>query len=63
MTDNVYFLQLGKSYKSYLKNIIAGEPFRPIILRGGKNKPATTAELHKAITLFQQYEKKDTGYG
>lgn len=63
MTDSVYFPQLEKNYKSYLKNIIAGKPFHPIVLRGGKNKPATTAALHMAITLFQQYEKKDSGYG
>lgn len=35
----------------------------PIVLRGEKNKPATTVELHKAIQLFQQNEKRNNNKG
>lgn len=61
--DAGYFLQLEKSYKDYCRNIIAGLPYAPIVLRGGKKKPETTPELYKLIHLFQQFEKKENTNG
>ncbi|MGN6491697.1 MAG: Wadjet anti-phage system protein JetD domain-containing protein [Agriterribacter sp.] len=58
-----YLLQLQRSYKSYLKNLVAGNAFTAIVLRGEKNKPATTVDLHKAIQLFQQNEKREGNKG
>lgn len=52
-----YQQQLAKYYKGYLRDIISGKPFSAVVLRGEKNKPATTVELHKAIALFRQNEK------
>jgi hypothetical protein len=52
-----YQQQLIKYYKGYLRDIISGKPFSVVVLRGEKNKPATTVELHKAIALFRQNEK------
>ena len=52
-----YQQQLLKYYRRYLRDIISGKPFSVVVLRGEKNKPATTVELHKAIALFQQNEK------
>ncbi len=63
MIDNLYLAQLEKFYKAYCRNCIAGQPFAPLVLRGGKNKPPTTAELHQLVHQFQQYEKKDSGNG
>lgn len=63
MTDHLYIAQLEKQYIPYLKSVIQGAPFQPIVLRGGKNKPTTTAELHEQIRLFQTYEKKQNNKG
>lgn len=59
----LYLLQLQRSYKSYLKNLVAGNAFTPIVLRGEKGKPSTTVDLHKAIQLFQQNEKREGSKG
>jgi len=59
----VYRKQLEHCYKSYLKDIVLGRPFDPVILRGQKNKPANTVDLYKAVSMFQQYEKPENGYG
>jgi hypothetical protein len=61
--EQSYFSQLDKQYKLYLQNLVLGKAFEPIVLRGGKNKPATSVELHKQIALFQKNEKKDGGHG
>jgi len=63
MTDHLYIVQLEKQYVQYLKNIILGISFQPIILRGGKNKPVTTAALHEQIRWFQSKEKKQNKKG
>lgn len=52
-----YQQQLLRYYKGYLKDVISGKPFSVIVLRGEKNKPTTTIDLHKAISLFQKNEK------
>ncbi|MBN8858264.1 MAG: hypothetical protein J0H29_07730 [Sphingobacteriales bacterium] len=52
-----YQQQLIKYYKGYLRDIISGKPFSAVVLRGEKNKPTTTVELHRAIALFQKNEK------
>ncbi|MFT4019719.1 MAG: DUF3322 domain-containing protein [Agriterribacter sp.] len=52
-----YYQQLIKYYKGYLRDIISGKPFSVVMLRGEKNKPTTTVDLHKAIALFQKNEK------
>lgn len=44
--DNPYINQLNKRYVEYLKNLVRGASFVSIILRGGKNKPSSTLELH-----------------
>jgi len=63
MITDLYTRQLEKQYAFYLKNIVHGEPFQPIVLRGGKNKPATTAELHEGIRHFRGNEKHINGKG
>ena len=60
---NAYQQQLTRYYKSYLRDIISDNPFNPVVLRGEKTKPATTVALHKAIALFQQYEKTELRKG
>ena len=59
MTGHIYITQLEKYYSSYLKGIIHGLPFQPIVLRGGKSKPDTTVALHEQIRIFQAFEKKE----
>jgi hypothetical protein len=59
--EQSYFSQLDKQYKQYLQNLVFGKIFEAIVLRGGKNKPATSVELHKQIALFQKNEKKMEG--
>ena len=59
MSSHPFFNQLTKSYAEVLRNHIEGRDFVPIVLRGGKNKPATTVELHEAIRIFQQGEKNE----
>lgn len=63
MTGNIYITQLEKYYSSYLKGIIQGLPFQPIVLRGGKNKPDTTVALHEQIRIFQACEKRENKKG
>lgn len=63
MTANIYITQLEKYYSSYLKGIIQGLPFQPIVLRGGKNKPDTTVALHEQIRMFQACEKRENKKG
>jgi hypothetical protein len=61
--EQSYFSQLEKQYKLYLQNLVLGKAFEPIVLRGGKNKPATSVDLHKQIALFQKNEKKHGEHG
>ena len=63
MIDRLYIAQLEKQYIPYLKNIVLDAPFQPIMLRGGKTKPATTAELHQLVKLFQANEKNQRRQG
>jgi hypothetical protein len=63
MSITAYTDQLQKKYSAYLRRIVLGLPFETIVLRGGKNKPDTTAALHKAIQEFQQHEKNTTQPG
>lgn len=57
MIEQLFIGQLEKLYIPYLKNVVLGHPFEPIVLRGGKTKPATTAELHQLTKIFQANEK------
>lgn len=54
-----YIQQLQKKYTHVLKDIVLKRPFTPIVLRGGKIKPANTRDLFASVELFQQFEKKD----
>lgn len=58
-----YISQLEKKYKAFLRNLVVENNFASIILRGEKNKPATTVDLHKAIKDFQRYEKTNNNKG
>lgn len=49
--------QLFKAYDQYLRAYISGTGFEKIQLRGGKQRPAITADLHEAIRYFSSYEK------
>jgi hypothetical protein len=60
---NQYMAQLEKAYTVYLAEVAFNNPFAPIVLRGGKNKPATTIELHDHTKLFQQLEKTTANPG
>lgn len=57
MIDTPYILQLKKQYKGYLKNVILGKAFEPLVLRGGKDRPQRYEELDRQVRLFQQFEK------
>jgi len=59
MIDKSYRLQLHRAYKILLRKIIREEPFYPIQLRGGRNKPTTTTELHTITESFLRFEKKE----
>jgi hypothetical protein len=59
MNDAFFIQQLENKYPDFLRSIIRGEPFVPIQLRGGKQKPATTDELHKSVKLFRQHERRE----
>jgi hypothetical protein len=63
MIDQLFIAQLEKQYIPYLKNKVLGDSFQPIVLRGGKNKPETTAALHQLIKLFQDHEKHQHNKG
>ncbi len=63
MQDQLYLKQLGSYYPAYLKGVIQGNAFAPIVLRGGKNKPETYLALETAIRHFQRYEKEAGGKG
>jgi hypothetical protein len=63
MIEQFYITQLEKRYAGYLKAVVREEPFQAIVLRGGKNKPATTADLHQLIKLFQANEKTQHNKG
>ncbi len=58
-----YQKQLLRFYSNYLRSLVAGSVFEPIILRGEKHKPDNTVDLHAAIKMFQRYEKSINGYG
>lgn len=63
MIEEQYIKQLQKQYNVYLRNIILEQPFAPVLLTGGKERPGTTRELHQRIQLFQQYEKTEDRNG
>lgn len=55
--------QLERYYKSYLIATVMGSPFSVIVLRGEKSKPRSTAELQKAVLMYQENEKNETRRG
>lgn len=55
--SDLFTPQLSKAYDQYLRSYITGTGFERIILRGGKQRPATTADLHESIRYFSSYEK------
>ncbi|HVU97201.1 MAG TPA: Wadjet anti-phage system protein JetD domain-containing protein [Puia sp.] len=57
MNDLIFIRQLENKYPDYLRSIIRGESFVPIRLRGEKQKPGTTEELHKFTGFFRAREK------
>ena len=59
MKDLPFLQQLEKRYPAYLRDIVAERPFQPILLRGGKDYPENTVELHRMIALYQLHLKKD----
>ena len=63
MIDEQYIAQLHKGFPKYLSNVIDGLPFQIIHLKGGKDKPQTTPELHKAIASFLKYEQTNDHLG
>lgn len=63
MTNQFFIAQLEKQYLLYLRNVILDKPFQPIMLRGGKNKPDTMAELFEQVKLFQANEKEGNNKG
>ncbi|MBV4356256.1 Wadjet anti-phage system protein JetD domain-containing protein [Pinibacter aurantiacus] len=63
MTKQQFISQLEKAYASYLADIVLGKAFASIVLRGGKNDPVTTIELHEQMKFFQQSEKTETKSG
>lgn len=58
MTVQAFTSQLEKQYRLLQQQCILGQSFQPVELRGGKQKPHSTVQLHEAIRQFQQYEKK-----
>lgn len=63
MIEKIYLSQLDKHYKEHLRRVISGSDFEPFILRGGKDKPETSVQLHKMIIEFQNKEKSDNKPG
>ncbi|GAB2820412.1 Wadjet anti-phage system protein JetD domain-containing protein [Ferruginibacter profundus] len=62
--NSVNFIQqLEKKYVGFLKNRICENQFEQIILRGGKNKPDNSIDLHNAIKMFLQFEKTEDKKG
>ena len=49
--------QLSNAYYQYLSNYILGNPYHKLKLRGGKQRPVTTAALHEAVRYYQSLEK------
>ena len=54
---DIFQHQLSNAYNQYLGNYILGTPYNKVILRGGKQRPATTAALHEAVRYYQSFEK------
>ncbi len=54
---DIFQQQLSNAYNQYLSNYILGTPYNKVILRGGKQRPATTAALHEAVRYYQSLEK------
>lgn len=62
--NSVNFIQqLEKKYVDFLKNRICENQFEQIILRGGKNKPDNSIDLHNAIKMFLKFEKSENKKG
>lgn len=55
--SDLFTPQLSKAYDQYLRSYVTGSGFEKILLRGGKQRPTTTADLHEAIRYFSLYEK------
>ena len=54
---DLFQAQLLKAFEQYLQQLILEKPFEKIYLRGGKQRPATTAALHEAVRYYQSLEK------
>lgn len=57
MIEEHYLNQLKRRYKGYLSALVAGAPFEPIRLIGGKAKPSTTKELEESVRSFLRFQK------
>lgn len=61
---DAYLKQLERQYNAFLRNIILGQPFNVIILRGGKNEIPDNFKLFQdRIEDFKQYDKQTEGLG
>jgi hypothetical protein len=59
MSKGLYIPQLEKKYNKYLKDIIAGNAFEPIILYVKKSEAKNYAEFHEWLSSLTIYQKKD----
>jgi len=57
MNEKLFIQQLDKKYLDFLRSIIREEPFQPIRLRGGKQKPHSTEDLYKITRAFRLRER------
>lgn len=62
MTD-IFKSQLLKMYDQFLRSYILGKPFEKVILRGGKQRPDSTINLHESIRYFRSLEKRADRFG
>ena len=57
MIESVYISQLEKRWPNVMKDMVAGNEYSPIVLRGGKDWPEDTKELFDRVELFKKHEK------
>jgi len=57
MTESTYIVQLEKRWPQVLKDMVAGNTYSPIVLRGGKNWPENAKELFERVEQFKKHEK------
>jgi hypothetical protein len=63
MSKGPYILQLEKKYNKYLKDVIAGNVFEPIILYVKKNESKSYAEFQEWLSSLTVYQKKKNKKG